>query len=116
MTQPETATQQHAPGPWTLDNGHIVAPSDRWGQSTRTILIAKMEKHRPGSADRVSPDDVQAANARLILAAPDLLEAIRVLSEAIIPFNLCPLDTPGVAESRNAYLQAIVTITKAKGA
>ena len=64
----------HTPGPWTIDDRRITATSDRYGQKTKVVLIAKMERHRLGSADRVCPDDIQQANARLIATAPELLE------------------------------------------
>ena len=84
-TQPETSSSvasnvmppKVTPGPWTVNpQGYLEAYSPRHGQSTHTVLIARMEKHRLGSADRVCPDDIQEANACLIAAAPELLEVL----------------------------------------
>jgi hypothetical protein len=51
----------HTPGPWTVFNGHIHAGGFEY-----------LPTHRSGA-----PDTVWEANARLIAAAPDLLEAAR---------------------------------------
>ena len=46
----------------------------------------------------------------------ELLEALELLAKAIIPFNLFPVNTPGVTESRDAFQQATAAIAKARGA
>ncbi len=74
------AESKHTPGPWAIwdtKNGRQV------GMSERPVMVATMceleklrlypeEGHYPGSLE---------ANARLIAAAPDLLEALKHMSE-----------------------------------
>ena len=62
------------------------------------------------------PDQGTIIYCAMHQAAPKLLKAITRLTEAIIPFTLSPVDTPGVTESRNAYLEAIVAMTEAQDA
>jgi hypothetical protein len=54
--------QQHTPGPWKADGCDVTGPAT-------TIAIA-LNKY-----------DVGRANARLIAAAPDMLEALRPFAE-----------------------------------
>lgn len=73
----------HTPGPWSVDrHGAIVAEID--GQ-LRQVAMATGEA--PQHGDRtVRPQDIQAANADLIAAAPDLLAALEhVASVAHFP-------------------------------
>ena len=61
----------HTPGPWKSDWRFIVAPDPKGIHAD--IYIAEIaESDEEG---RVADDQQQAANARLIAAAPDLLEA-----------------------------------------
>lgn len=62
---------QHTPGPWKKENGNVlipVYPGDAGVETLRPIL-----ESRVGEAE---------ANARLIAAAPDLLEALETLLAA----------------------------------
>jgi hypothetical protein len=110
--QKPTAT----PGPWTLkwkgtygDNMTITGKSERYGQSTGEVLIAKMENHRLGSADRVPPVEIQTANARLIAASPFLLQALEELLECT-ELNLDEMEestVDAIATARDAINSAI---------
>lgn len=63
-------TEKHTPGSWENECGHIWA--DGWGPVANTIQ----------SFDgREIPDDEWKANANLIAAAPDLLEAFLAARE-----------------------------------
>lgn len=62
---------KHTPGPWRVFNGTDVFPDDGDREATRHIADCDM----PGNIG----GDEQRANARLISAAPDLLEALTAL-------------------------------------
>jgi hypothetical protein len=65
----------HTPGPWG-----IVAQSRDLLITARAGLVAKL----PHSQHPLAPsDEVSLANARLIAAAPDLLEAGKMLLESL---------------------------------
>lgn len=72
---------KHTPGPWT-----VILTGSRG-----SFHIREAAKHEAEEAIHTENDghDVSSANARLIAAAPDLLEALRTLSEwvdrAIVP-------------------------------
>lgn len=82
---PRTSTDSkaHTPGPWdhrqrynTLQdeigiNGHALA----------TVWVRKFKAQKDDTADRVEPWDAGEANARLIAAAPDLLNALVTLAD-----------------------------------
>ena len=60
----------HSKGPWVNDNGRILANDGGMG-----ILVAVTQTPVNGL-----PADVLDANARLIAAAPDLLEAAKIVA------------------------------------
>lgn len=69
----------HTPGPWWVDrHGAVVARVDG---DARQVAMACGEApmHDDRSAEPPDTGVVQSANARLIAAAPDLLEALRFL-------------------------------------
>lgn len=68
---------KHTPGPWTLDGPHQV-----WAESVGEYVAITAEIE---DFDAV-PRDQAEANARLIAAAPDLLEALK-LAERHCPVN-----------------------------
>lgn len=86
------------PGPWS------VAPHKRWDK--RILII--------GPACEVDFDDVdqstQEANALLISAAPDLLEALRgmvdALNSGLIAYNTSPADQGFKAKADAAITKA----------
>lgn len=77
-TQPPTAQaqSQHTPGPWT-PKGHVWQHNlDCW---TRPVYTAD---HRVAQTAMALTRDECEANARLIAAAPEMLEALVGLMEA----------------------------------
>jgi hypothetical protein len=104
---------KHTPGPWSLDPrspGDVETPA---GVQIAFGLAASQvgeEWHIKGPCP---PDDEAEANARLIAASPDLLEALRGLLEAYLVHeghSYCDLGTDDDAVSR-----ARTAIAKATG-
>lgn len=67
-----TKTEQHTPGPWTWvrnarDNIALISKTEEWGP------VAEIIMEHP----RYTPE-LQEANAQLIAAAPEMLEALRL--------------------------------------
>jgi hypothetical protein len=62
---------QHTPGPWTTDNNDFV----NYGQKDDQYIVSCQNSH-------LSPER-RRANARLIAAAPDLLEKLSWLIQII---------------------------------
>lgn len=77
----EKGTPKHTPGPWTAErHGGVTAVVD----GRRVQVAAAMGQgpmYGPSETDVVA---IQSANARLIAAAPELLEALRCLQAAIV--------------------------------
>jgi len=70
---------KHTPGPWKAEQCDIYGDdSTRWSVLTaeyqQDFFIASIENGAPGDCL-----DTEAANARLIAAAPDLLEACQAM-------------------------------------
>ena len=70
-------TAKHTPGPWTPEFGE--AYRVRAQQDGGQVAIMMNLKGRHGLAGRRNGDEV-AANARLIAAAPELLEALETIA------------------------------------
>jgi hypothetical protein len=68
-----TDVNKHTPGPWTLEDGEALVIR---GSDDGQICIANWLRGRGGLGGRRKNDEVQA-NARLIAAAPDLLDALK---------------------------------------
>lgn len=59
---------EHTPGPWLVDTG----------RPRRTTIVARTGNNAPGASRFVEIADVlERRNTRLIMAAPDLLDAVR---------------------------------------
>ncbi len=102
---------QHTPGPWEWwdegsDNPNStqgVRTSEAEGVQSRTIALCDEEFRR-------IPQEERAANARLIAAAPELLEALRDL---IIACNMSPgqeLTVSLAIENANAAIAKAETL------
>ncbi len=94
---------KHTPGPWTLEKGHAVGS-----------VIAEAGDYSITAPDGVHDwfsADVEMANARLIAAAPELLEALRSLADRWE--ILCEVIKPLINDE--AYVAARAAIAKATG-
>jgi len=69
----------HSPGPWELtDNGKLIITQPTEGYITRDICRVDFSTMSAMN---------QKANAKLIAAAPDLLEALRHFIEDVVDIN-----------------------------
>jgi hypothetical protein len=77
---------KHTPGPWHIgrENDHS---ADRWKRNAEWArvrdeaggLIAEIASVHPKGGRKSCDFDIEAANARLIAAAPDLLAALKAV-------------------------------------
>jgi hypothetical protein len=85
-------TIEHTPGPWQQDWHFIVAP-DPDGIHPDIYIAEIAEEDSDG---RVASPEQQEANGRLIVAAPAMLEALRLAQRAL---NTAPRFRVGDADS-----------------
>ncbi|MDE1997972.1 MAG: hypothetical protein KGI52_03480 [Burkholderiales bacterium] len=101
-----TTEQKHTPGPWVVDEPHQVFASS----IGEYVAITQIEDHRPIPSEQVE------ANACLIAAAPELLDAAENALNTLIA---CCVSAGGV-DDRKAILEAQqmlrAAIAKATGA
>lgn len=105
---------QHTPGPWRLDDYNTIRadrPNDDDAVPIATWTCSPLGLDHAGSCTRPVIWDEAVANARLIAAAPDLLEALELLCAKFDifegePFHNCS-DSP--------WAIARAAIAKAKG-
>jgi hypothetical protein len=97
----------HSPGPWTAEGpDEIFGDYNIHEPGVRAAIGAVVSNLRP-------PEEV-AANARLVVAAPDLLSA---LGDAIEALAMCEPRTPhGAGCSSRALLAGRAAMAKALGA
>ena len=89
---------EHTPGPWSgwgVSNPYVCGADYK---PVCTISTARSEYH---------------ANARLIAAAPDLLEALEELTRCHVEY--CKAYGSGIADNATCVQQANVAIAKARG-
>ena len=104
---------KHTPGPWEW-NG----PNQLWGgeRATEEVLTAKDDGEPYGMHSALIEHHwdggVAKANARLIAAAPELLEALR----ALIDMDVAYQRGPAVQEAVEAARAAIAKATGQEGA
>ncbi len=68
------STTKHTPGPWNVE--HPYGEPGTYIAGPHTEIIAQVWKQTRLPA---SPDDATEANARVLAAAPEMLEALRVV-------------------------------------
>ena len=100
-------TAKHTPGPWEARKGagwYVARP--RYGEATLAVGMDGVTLVTSPSETPWNDDVESEANARLIAAAPELLEAC----EEFVRKCEC-----GEALSSRSYAQMIAAIAKAKG-
>ena len=100
----------HTPGPWRITDRYGVL-TYQVGIDGRTVCTVwpRQQGHRPSVVD-TEPWPEGEANARLIAAAPDLLESLRELAElAVMQFGMPPPGADGPLQ------KALAAIAKADG-
>jgi len=110
---------KHTPGPWEYDgdgfdsvaaqdcgtDGYIVFPRDKDGDPDAPVCEI---------SDRLDDDEAEA-NARLIAAAPELLNALQNLMNGI-DTNMVRIETDADETLANAFHRIRTAIAKATGA
>lgn len=96
----------HTPGPWTKVNGELFGPHGR------RVLVSDSGI---GVVCGSNPDPEHEANARLIAAAPELLEALRDLLRAVGRAGYDDADSGELFELDSAAEEARAVIAKATG-
>lgn len=95
---------EHTPGPWFAVRGHAYWEVEPHGAGdTAPFTVADVCPSEPGNPD----GGLQEANARLIAAAPELLEALQNFVDSVTF-----IDPSGYPQSLE---QARAAILKAKG-
>lgn len=69
----------HTPGPWSVDVGESSGP----GMGSDVVRVDVMKGDRRVAGVTVRPGSKALSNARLIAAAPDLLEALSELCDIV---------------------------------
>ena len=112
---------KHTPGPWALESVdtrcgscHKIGPFPSAGVRSEVHACVYADQMRLGIDDRNPVAAELLANARLIAAAPELLEALVQLEEAFCSVG------PGMTredreDSRAALIAARAAIAKARG-
>lgn len=100
---------KHTPGPWHQTRKHPRQISD-----TRGFKIAKCLTTTKGANFEMTPAEAEA-NARLIAAAPDMLEALEGFVEMYVDFAESGDAGFFDAEETPQVIKARAAIAKAKG-
>lgn len=115
----------HTPGPWVTGNDfensgggfNVGAGHNVRSASTPRVCVAHTARVFFGGEEYVSEDQAQA-NARLIAAAPDLLEAARGVQTLYAELNAAMpaiINTPGGEAVIAAVQRANAAIARAEG-
>lgn len=86
LTHPTTDLVSHTPGPWEGDpkgDGLGVRVWDKAGQN----MIAALDEDAADSACFVPDIQIREANARLIAAAPEMLDALKAAEKDLATFE-----------------------------
>ena len=65
---------KHTPGPWVLHKSQCL--TIKGADSKATVCTVESRERHPGAADQFPSIEESNANARLIAAAPEMLDAI----------------------------------------
>ena len=103
---------KHTPGPWTTPgtdgNERVISAQVKGRFRTIAHVYAPY-------ADKVESVDERDANASLIAAAPDLLDALKCLVDNWIEMYLAEGDTLEDANRHDCIINASAAIAKAEG-
>ncbi len=109
---------EHTPGPW--EQSHRKTPADMWNTQVYTpdgeIICTLHWYPKPKDADgRIGT--YRDANARLIAAAPELLEALRSIQWGgnVDGFPACPSCGRDNEEGHSPVCRISLALAKAKG-
>ena len=110
---------KYTPGPWNARKGAgwIVVREHAVARREAAIVVG-MTPSISLVSDPTSPwfeEGESEANARLIAAAPDLLEALKALVDISKPMREEWLNDPSFLEARRCYENAQAAIAKAEG-
>ncbi len=94
---------QHTPGPWRFTEGEYLYVNGTGDDGKRTFILQRTIK-----GNRLSEQERIRADARLIAAAPDLLEALKEIFRELAWDQLPP-------HKRSLAENARAAITKATG-
>lgn len=97
-------TTKHTPGPWTTEEG----PENGIAIIADNVVLATMPEWPAKQAE-------QTANALLIAAAPDLLDALRWLLEIVEKCDAAGIPIAGALEGRSSQSAARAAIAQATG-
>ena len=108
---------EHTPGPWTFSTdpegwSYYIHQADGAPYTPEYSDVAGVKIGNTVTGER---KEIQEANARLIAAAPDLLEAL----EELVQRRKSVVEQTGrgtIEGSDNRYTKAVTAITKARGA
>lgn len=114
-----SAQAGHTPGPWTLlpeeaDKDYLRIRGTRLGGRYKVANVHHIRYEGVHAVVRERDDAESMANARLIAAAPELLEALKGLDEAYCRAGT-PLTRAERHEDRNRLIAARAAIAKATG-
>lgn len=101
------------PGPWQVMNEYdgattVIANADgeTFSDGTSTFSYDFVCDTLPDDGDGSRSREIAVANARLIAAAPDLLEMAKWAESAIAPFSKEPAEKSGITRLRAAIAKA----------
>ncbi len=102
---------EHTPGPWKVTGQTVYNPDAKVGNIA--FIYCKSTNDRKSFSD----DEIGQANARLIAAAPDLLEACKISLIFTLALKGSMIDpTPEMIETVNEHITFLKqAIAKAKG-
>ena len=106
----------HTPGPWKLDGNSLTATWES-GERVQLACMSRTQWSNPDSGRNRRLRDENEANASLIAAAPELLESLKVMADALNVARLVmkEQDTRDLAKALVADARAVIAKAQAKG-